>query len=282
VRGDLYGFDVLSSEPANSGRRTASLVSPKLSLVLGPWANTEAYANWGRGFHSNDARGTVIRVDPRDGVTPADRATPLVRAEGYEIGTRQKWGSDLVTTASLWALKLQSELLFVGDAGTTEASRPSRRSGLEVTANWRPAKGWEIDADMSISRARYSDVDSAGDRIPGAMGRVATLGVTWQEGPWTVGARVRHFGARPLVEDDSIRAAPSTLVNLRTAYRFNRHTELSMDVFNVFNKNANDVEYAYASRLPGEPAFADGVTLNTIHLHPSLPRTVRVGVKVSF
>jgi outer membrane receptor protein involved in Fe transport len=282
LRWDRRHADVTSSVPANSGSSTASIASPKASLVYTPSERLDLYANWGRGFHSNDARGTVIRVDPRDGVTPADRATPLVRAEGYEIGTRQKWGSDLVTTASLWALQLQSELLFVGDAGTTEASRPSRRKGLEVTANWRPAKGWEVDADVSISRARYSDFDPAGDRIPGAMERVATLGVTWQEGPWTVGARVRHFGARPLIEDDSIRAAPSTLVNLRAAYRFNRHTELSMDVFNVFNKNANDVEYAYASRLPGEQAFADGVTPNTIHLHPSLPRTVRVGVKVSF
>ncbi|HEX7892184.1 MAG TPA: TonB-dependent receptor [Ramlibacter sp.] len=282
LRWDRRQADVTSSVAPNSGSSSASIASPKLSLVYLPSDRLDLYANWGRGFHSNDARGTVITVDPRDGVTPAGRATPLVRAQGHEIGARSKWSPALVTTVALWTLKLDSELLFVGDAGTTEASRPSRRSGLELTANWRPALGWEIDADVSLTRARFSDADPAGSRIPGAMERVATLGVTWQEGPWTVGGRVRHFGARPLIEDDSIRAGSSTVVNLRTAWRFHRDAELSMDVFNVFDRRTSDIEYAYASRLPGEPAFSGAATPATVHFHPSLPRTVRVGLKVSF
>ncbi|MES2938012.1 MAG: TonB-dependent receptor [Pseudomonadota bacterium] len=282
LRWDRRHADVTSSVAANSGSSSASIASPKLSAVYMPTDRTDVYVNWGRGFHSNDARGTVISVDPRDRTTPAERATPLVRAEGYELGTRQKWSDTLVTTAALWTLRLDSELLFVGDAGTTEPSRPSRRSGLELTANWRPAKGWEVDADLSLTRARFSDADPAGDRIPGAMERIATLGVTWQDGPWTVGARLRHFGARPLVEDNTLRAAASTLVNLRTAWRINRNAELSLDVFNLFDRKASDIEYAYASRLPGEPAFSEGGTPATLHLHPSLPRTLRVGVKISF
>ena len=281
LRWDRHNGEVDSSVAANSGSRGASIASPKLALVYSPTQRADLYANWGRGFHSNDARGTVIRVDPRDGVTPVERATPLVRAEGYEIGTRQKWGDTLVTTAALWVLKLDSELLFAGDAGTTEPSRPSRRSGIELTANWRSAKAWEIDADWSFTRPRFSGTDPAGDRIPGAMERVGTLGVTWQDGPWTAGARVRHFGSRALIEDNSLRAGASTLVNLRAVYRFNRRAELSVDVFNVFDRKVNDIEYAYASRLPGEAAFGDA-TAPALHLHPSLPRTVRVGIKLSY
>lgn len=281
LRWDRRHADVSSSVAANSGASSASIASPKLSAVWMPTERTDIYLNWGRGFHSNDARGTVISVDPRDPSVPAERATPLVRAEGYEIGTRQKWGDTLVTTAALWTLKLDSELLFVGDAGTTEPSRPSRRSGLELTANWRPARGWEVDADLAFTRARFSDADPVGNRIPGAMERVATLGVTWQDGPWTVGARLRHFGARPLIEDNSLRAAASTLVNLRTAYRIGRNAEVSLDVFNLFDRKASDIEYAYASRLPGEPAFSDA-TPATLHLHPSLPRTFRVALKLGF
>jgi outer membrane receptor protein involved in Fe transport len=281
LRWDHHRGDVESSVAANSGSRSASIASPKLALVFSPTARTDLYANWGRGFHSNDARGTVIRVDPRDGTTPVERATPLVRAEGYEIGSRQKWGDTLVTTAALWVLKLDSELLFAGDAGTTEPSRPSRRSGIELTANWRPARAWEIDADWSFTRPRFADAGPAGNRIPGAMERVGTLGITWQDGPWTVGARVRHFGSRALVEDNTLRAGASTLVNLRTAYRLNRWAEVSVDVFNLFDRRLNDIEYAYASRLPGEAAFSD-TTAPTLHVHPSLPRTVRVGIKLSY
>jgi outer membrane receptor protein involved in Fe transport len=282
LRWDQRALDVTSSVAANSGSARASIFSPKAALVYSASERTDFYANWGRGFHSNDARGAVLRVDPRDGTTPADSATPLVRATGYEVGARQKWTDNLSTTAALWALQLDSELLFVGDAGTTEASRPSARSGLEFTANWRPAPAWEVDADVSLSRARFRDTDPAGNRVPGAMDRVATLGLTWQQGAWTVGARLRHFGARALVEDNSIRASASTLVNTKLAYRFSPAVELSMEVFNLFNRKLNDIEYAYASRLPGEPAFAEGSTPATLHFHPSLPRTMRVGVKVLF
>jgi outer membrane receptor protein involved in Fe transport len=282
VRWDHRAIDVASSVAANSGSTNASLASPKASLIYTPTASTDLYANWGRGFHSNDARGAVIRVDPRDGVTPVERATPLARATGYEFGARQKWGSTLVTTASLWALQLDSELLFVGDAGTTEASRPSGRRGLEVTANWRPLAGLELDADLALTRPRFRDADPAGNRIPGAMERVATLGVTYATGPWTLGARVRHFGSHPLIEDNSMRGEGSTLTNARVAYRVGKAAEVSLDVFNLFNRKFSDVQYAYPSRLPGEPAFEDGVTPAALHLHPSTPRSFRVGLKVFF
>lgn len=282
LRWDRRHIDVQSSVAANSGSTHASITSPKLALVYTPDAQTDWYLNAGRGYHSNDARGAVIRVDPRDGVTPVDAATPLVRTTGFELGARRKWGSTLTTTAALWALRLDSELVFVGDAGTTEPSRPSARRGVELSANWRPAPAWEVDADLSVSRARFRDGDPAGDRIPGALERVAVLGVTWQDGPWTVGARVRHFGPHPLIEDNSLRGKSSTLVNARVAWRATPRLELSLDVFNLFDRRADDIQYAYASRLPGEPAFSEATTPVDRHVHPSTPRTFRVGAKLRF
>ena len=132
VRADVYQFSVTSDNPLNSGDGSDGLVSPKLSAAFGPWAGTELYANAGMGFHSNDARGTVIAVDPSTGV-PADRVTPLVRARGAEVGLRTVRIRGLQSTAALWYFGLDSELVFVGDAGTTEAGRPSRRVGFEWT-----------------------------------------------------------------------------------------------------------------------------------------------------
>jgi len=118
LRADTYHFDVQSDLAANSGKRTASLLTPKLNLIFGPWAKTELYINLGSGFHSNDARGTVIRIDPKTGAA-AEPVTPLARSKGLEIGARLSPFPGLQTSLSLYRLDIASELVFVGDAGTT-------------------------------------------------------------------------------------------------------------------------------------------------------------------
>lgn len=281
LRWDHRDIHVDSSIPANGGDTGASLVSPKLSAIYHPTERTDLYANWGMGFHSNDARGAVVRVAPRDGMTPVERATPLVRATGYELGTRQKWDSTLATTVALWELQLDSELLFVGDAGTTEPSRPSLRKGIELSANWRPRAAWEVDADLSITRSRFRD-GNPDDQIPGAMERIASLGITYANGPWTAGIRVRHIGEHALIEDNSIRGQASTITNVKLASRVGARAEVTLDIFNLFDHRVNDVQYAYASRLKGESVFADNVTPATLHVHPSVPRTVRLSLKIFF
>ena len=139
VAGGCVVFDVNSDTAVNSGNKTDAIFSPKLSLIFGPWANTEVYLNGGFGFHSNDARGTTITVDPKTG-DPAQRWT-LVRSKGAEIGVRSTWIPGLNSTLAFWYLTLDSELLFVGDAGITEPSRASRRYGVEWTNFYKPLPG---------------------------------------------------------------------------------------------------------------------------------------------
>jgi outer membrane receptor protein involved in Fe transport len=254
LRGDWYGFDVRSGDPANSGARTAALASPKLSFVLGPWRNTEAYVNWGLGFHSNDARGAVQTRDPKTGepVAPVD---PIVRAKGAELGLRTLAFRHYQTTVAVWGLDIAAELLFVGDAGTTEASRPSRRVGAEWSHVFSPTPWLTLDADLAYSRTRFRDADPAGDRIPGAVEGVASAGVTVQDlGRFSGSLRLRYFGPRPLVEDDSVRSQPSTTLNARASWRLGKRYSVSLDVFNLTDAKASDVDYYYVSRLPGEPA----------------------------
>ena len=106
--------------------------------------------------------------------------TPLVRAKGAEIGLRTVRIRGLQSTVALWYLGIDSELLFVGDAGTTEAGRPSRRVGVEWTNYARLAPWLTVDADLAFTRARFTDDDPAGTRIPGALDRVISAGVTFE------------------------------------------------------------------------------------------------------
>jgi outer membrane receptor protein involved in Fe transport len=180
------------------------------------------------------------------------------------------------STLSLWALNVDSELLFVGDAGVTEPSRPSRRHGVEWT-NLYTVNSWlAFDADIALSRARFrgdeSANNSAGNHIPGAVATTANLGVTIDNlGPWFGAFRIRHFGPRPLIEDNSQRSAATTVANLRWGYKFDRRTTVALDVFNLFNRKVSDIDYWYESQLRGEAApVAD------IHTHPAEPRVLRL------
>jgi TonB-dependent receptor-like protein len=278
VRADFYQFDVNSNLPVNSGKRSDSIVSPKLSLILGPWAKTEYFLNWGRGFHSNDARGTTIAVDPKSG-GPAERVAPLVRTTGYEVGVRSQFVRRLTASFSLWRLEQDSELLFVGDAGTTEPSRPSKRAGVEAVMQWLPAPGVAFDVTAAFTRARFRDASPAGDRIPGAPESVLSAGATVENlGGWSGSVRWRHFGPRPLVEDDTVRSSVTSLVNARLGYAMTKRLRTYVDVFNLFNNKSNDIEYFYASRLPGEPV--NGV--DDVHFHPVESRAVRATLALSY
>lgn len=277
LRGDFYRFKVESDNPLNSGKRTAAIASPKLGLVFGPWMKTEIYWNGGLGFHSNDARGTTISVDPSDGVTPAHRVNPLVRSRGLETGIRTSAIPGVVSTVSFWFLDLDSELVFVGDAGGTEPSGASRRYGVEL-ANYYKATTWlAFDADLSFTHARFREAAPM-DRIANSIGTVVTAGVVAGKAEGMFGsARLRYFGEQPLIEDNSVTQPSSTTVNVRLGWR-NRNWEVSLDVLNAFDRKNDDIAYFYPSRLAGEPSGG----IDDKHFHPAEPRTFRISVARRF
>jgi len=273
IREDYFAGRVLSDTPENSGNAQASMTSPKAGIVLGPWYKTEFYGNAGYGLHSNDIRGATITVDPIDKVTPQDRVPLLVRSKGAEIGVRTKAVEGLTSSLAVFVLDFDSELLFVGDAGTTEPSRPSRRVGVEWTNQYQILPWMRLDLDVAYTRARFTDFDPAGDFIPGAPAWVAAGGVTFgSETGWFGALRGRYFGPRPLIEDDSVRSQASLIFNARAGYKFDNGLRLQLDVLNLFNANANQIEYYYLSRLPGEPI--GGVADR--HVHPAEPLSVRL------
>jgi hypothetical protein len=277
LRRDDFDFEVDALQPENSGRADDGLTSAKAGLVYTVADPLELYLSWGEGLHSNDARGATITVDPASG-EPAERVDPLVRSRGSELGARLFLGERVHATFALWQLDLESELLFVGDAGNTEATRPSARRGAELGVYWFGGERWNAELEVEYTRARFDDADPAGERIPGAIPLVASGGVNWTfDRGWFATARVRHFGRYPLIEDDSERAQGSTVVNLRAGRRFGRWTA-SLDVLNALDSDDRDIEYFYASRLPGEPA--DGV--EDVHFHPLEPRAVRFALRYDF
>ena len=271
LREDVFGGQVRSDTPANSGTTSASLTSPKAGIVLGPWLGTELFGNAGYGLHSNDIRGATITVDPIDKTTPLDRVPLLVRSKGAEIGVRNKSVPGLTSALAVFILDFDSELLFVGDAGTTEPSRPSRRVGMEWTNHYQPQPWLGVDLDLAYSHARFTNPDPAGNYIPGSPVWVASGSVTFgRDTGWFGALRGRYFGARPLTEDGLVHSQPSLIFNARLGYRFDNGIRLQLDALNLFDAKTNQIEYYYMSRLAGEPA---GV--GDRHVHAVEPLAIR-------
>ena len=290
VRLDVFNFNVDSNLSENSGTVADAIASPKLSLIFGPWKDTEAYANGGLGFHSNDARGTTTHVNPGSG-TPGDPSSrervepvdPLVRTYGAEVGARTTAIPNLHSTLAFWWLQISSELLFIGDAGTTEASRPSQRYGIEW-ANYYTLTSWlDLDADFAWTHTRFTDSKPEGDSIPGAPNIVVAAGLTLHDFHGFYGSlRTRYFGPRPLVEDDSVGSDPTWLTSLQVGYQFNETWAVQADIFNLLNREDSDIDYYYASRLRGEPPGPDDGGYNDVHFHPVEPITARFAVIARF
>jgi len=309
VREDQFDFQVtdkmlnpdgsctIQSDPlgCDTGSRRASIFGPKAGLVLGPWAKTTWFLDFGYGYHSNDARG-VTRSGENPAVSPV---TPLTRATGAEVGVASAVVPNLSVRLDLFELKLQSELVFNGDAGSTSPSGATTRTGIELGSTYRFNSWLSAELDGAVSRARFDhatqpDDLGCGDAAPSnpcaqpiaIAGRFipnsptgivdARLAMNRQSG-WFGSLRARYFGESPLVEDNSARSPAYATVDAEIGFRSPRRWRVMLDVFNIADVKWNDIEYYYVSRLRNEPSpRADYV------VHPGVPRTLRARFQYEF
>jgi hypothetical protein len=308
IREDRFDFDVkdkmlnnngscsISSDPlsCDTGNRRASIFSPKLGVVLGPWGNTHYFFNVGDGYHSNDARGVT-----RSGENPNQApVTPLTRATSAEAGVVTTLVPDLESHVDIFQLKLKSELVFDGDAGVTSPSGATTRRGIEWGNTYQINSWLAGEVNAALTRARFDGnapaddlgcADAApkflcaqpvaivGRYVPNSPTNVIDAGLTAKrESGWFGALRARHFGEAPLVEDNSEKSPAYTTLDARIGFQARQWTA-ALDIFNVANVRWNDIEYYYVSRLKNEAVpVADHV------VHPGVPRTLRAQIKYTF
>ncbi len=270
LRAETFTFDVRNRCPTcveqAAGRTTSGIVLPKVNLILGPWAGTEFFANYGEGYHSNDARSAV-----------APASSPLARARTYEVGVRSRpWGSEgLEFIATAWALDLKQELVFVGDEGTTEIRGATRRRGVEVAARGQVWGPLYINGSFTWTKAEFVN----GDAIPLAPEYTAYAAaiLRWPEG-LTSQLQATYLGVRPLNEDRSMKAPSWIDVDLTMRYQLPvklSHGRLEAFFFiqNLFNTKWEQAVFAFESQLRNESA-----PVNDIHFVPGNPRTFMGGL----
>ena len=269
--------------PQNSGTASASRTLPKLSLIFGPWSQTEFFLNRGRGFHSNDARGVIDRIDPTT-MLPALPVPALVLATGKEIGMRTEAIPGLQSSIALWRLNSESELVYNADSdiGSTSPNGASERYGVEWNNHLVVGLHLLFDADLAWTHARFAvdnDNGQIGDLIPNAVSKVALVRATMQHlGPWSADLETRFIGSYPLSQDGSLTTPSATVTNLRIQREFSPSCDMALVVLNVFNRQYFDIAYEQDYRASiSSPIVPDGVTV-----HPGEPRELRLTLKLRF
>jgi TonB dependent receptor/TonB-dependent Receptor Plug Domain len=309
LREDYFEFDVkdkmvnadgscnISSDPlgCNTGNRSASIFSPKLGIVMGPWAKTTYFFNVGEGYHSNDARGvTRSRQNP-----DASAVTPLTPATGAEIGFTSQILRNWETSFDVFKLKLRSELTFNGDKGATEPSGSTTRTGVEWGNTYHFAPWLSGELNAAFTKARFDhetgpddlgcgdaapshpcaeSIALRGRYIPNSPTNVVDAGLVARSPlGWFGSLRARHFGESPLVEDNSAKSPAYTTVDAQVGFQSRKRWLFAVDIFNIAGVKWNDIEYYYVSRLKNQTS-----PVSDYVVHPGVPRTVRARIQYQF
>ena len=308
VRGDYFTFDLedhLETLPANglphaSGFAQEAIVSPKANLVISPSRRLDLYANFGTGFHSNDARDVIIdqrvadlsRTLRRNGLSaqqiadsltalnfnPAHLSTQtLPRAIGGELGFRARVGERLNFSAAAWLLNLEQEFVYIGDEGSTELSGRTKRYGVDLEARLKLLSWLYGDGDVTISTGKLRDDPEDANAIPLAPRFIATGGLTVRHPSGIDGSlRIRHIGDRPANEDNSVTAIGYTVFDLSASYRLGKY-QLNLIMENLTDTDWNEAQFDTESRLRDESE-----PVSELHFTPGNPRNLRLGVSYSF
>ena len=261
-RADLLSFavdDTLMSGDAAapaSGVGAAHQLSPKASLIVTaldrPRAQLDLFANYGHGFHSNDLRGAF---------TPTP-VTPLARAIGGELGARARLFERWDLAAALWQLDLDSETVWIGDAGTTEAGPPTTRRGMELETRYELTPWLAADLEVTFTTSRFSVDDGNGGGLALAPRRTWAGGLSGRravgQGAGRAGVRFYGIGDRPATDDGALVAPGFTQVDLLLGYR-RRRFDIAFNVENLLNGSFRGAQFATVSRLAGEPAVGAAV-----------------------
>jgi outer membrane receptor protein involved in Fe transport len=193
------------------------------------------------------------------------------------VGVKSKpWGPDgLELIATLWQVDLKSELVFVGDEGTTEIRGASRRRGMELAARGQIMGPLYFNGSFTMTSPKFRN----GDAIPLApeLTGYGAFILQWPQG-MTTQLQGTYLGVRPLTEDRSIKAPSWIDFDLSMRYKLpvkleRGRLEAFMFIQNLLDTDWEQATFAFDSRLQNEPA---GVT--DIHFVPGNPRMFMGGV----
>jgi len=273
-----------------SGYSGAQLASPKATVVVTPIKELDLFANYGRGFHSNDIRT----------VAEGSATTLLSPATGYEVGTTIRPLKGLTLSAVAFLIDIASELTIDGDTASTTPTGPVRRYGGEFTGRYEFREHFFLNAALTVTHARYTDaadIAAGMDYVPLAPIRTFAAGIGTRQpvGNFTLIGSLftRSMSDRPATqnwnssETQGLTATGFTMFDGELGLRW-KNIEVLGELLNIGDVAWREGQFAVDSRLPNEGTglaanpyrpVSKSNPINTapptgISFTPGIPRTV--------
>ncbi|MDX1463643.1 MAG: TonB-dependent receptor, partial [Marinirhabdus sp.] len=269
LRLDYFKFDYENKLSETYDNRSESKVfaSPKFNVTYTANQQLQFFAKTGIGFHSNDTR--VVVANNGEDILPA--------AFGADLGAIFKLSDKVILNSAVWALFLEQEFVYVGDAGIVEPSGKTRRTGIDFGVRYEALDWLYLFGDINYTYARSTEAPEGEDFIPLAPDLTSTGGVAFDDlGAFSGGLNYRYIKDRPANEDNSIVAEGYFITDLTANYTY-KNLVFSVIVENLFDSEWNETQFATESRLFNEPE-----PVEEIHFTPGTPLFVRGKVTVNF
>ncbi|WP_149277110.1 TonB-dependent receptor [Pareuzebyella sediminis] len=269
LRLDYFKFDYenLLTETYDNKSETKLFLGPKLNVLYAASQNVQLFAKSGIGFHSNDTR--VVVANSGEQILPA--------AYGADFGTIVKPIDRLVINAALWALFLEQEFVYVGDAAIVEPSGKTRRLGVDFGLRYQINDWLYMNGDINYTYARSTEEPEGADYIPLAPDLTSSAGLFFRDvHNFSGGINYRYIKDRPANEDNSIIAEGYFVTDFNLNYSIKNWT-LGLIVENLFDTEWNETQFATESRL-----FNEASSFEEIHFTPGAPFYLRGKVSVTF
>ncbi|QQX77452.1 MULTISPECIES: TonB-dependent receptor [Aequorivita] len=269
VRLDYFKFDYENKLSPTYDNRSESKIfaSPKLNFIYSPNRDFQLFLKTGIGFHSNDTR--VVVANSGEDILPA--------AYGADLGGIYKLTDNLIFNTAFWALFLEQEFVYVGDAGIVEPSGKTRRLGVDFGLRYEALDWLYFYGDANYTYARSTEETTGADYIPLAPDFTSTGGIAVKNlANFSGGINYRYLKNRPANEDNSIEAEGYLVTDFNINYTF-RNFVFGIAVENIFDTQWNETQFATESRLFNEPEAVE-----EIHFTPGTPFFLRGKVTVNF
>jgi outer membrane receptor protein involved in Fe transport len=187
------------------------------------------------------------------------------------VGTNVRIAKRLFVNAALWAMDLESELVYVGDEGVFEPSGKTRRIGVDVSARLQVFDWMFLDGDVNLAQPRFLNEPEGANYVPLAPPVTSIAGINVKSKNGITGSlRYRYLGDRPAIEDNSIIAKGYFVTDAVLSYNHKSKYQLGMMIENLFDERWKEAQFAAESRLKGEAE-----SVNEIHFTPGTPFNLR-------